>query len=76
MKEFHTTVRAEVYLTLRSERPLTEEEVYDILSECNYEFGSDDEGFGLEDGESAHICATRWEGNVITRFNDEELDYA
>lgn len=72
MTEFHTTIRAEIYLTLRSERPLTEEEVYDILSDCDYEIGSDGEGFGLEDGESAHICETRWEDSVITRFNQKE----
>jgi hypothetical protein len=71
MTEFHTTVRAEVYLTLRSDRPLTKEGVYDILSECHYEFGSGDEGFGLGDGKSAHICATQWEDNEITRLNDE-----
>lgn len=70
MSEYHTTVRAEVYITLRSERPLDKEEVYTILSEMNYEFG-DDEGFGLDDGESAHICATRWEDNEITRINEQ-----
>lgn len=74
MKEFATTVRAEVYLTLRSERPLDREEVYTILSEMHYEFG-DDEGYGLDDGESAHLVATRWEDNEITRMN-EEMDYA
>jgi hypothetical protein len=70
MSEYHTTVRAEVYITLRSERPLDKEEVYTMLSEMNYEFG-DDEGFGLDDGESAHICATRWEDNEITRINEQ-----
>ena len=70
MSEYHTTVRAEVYITLRSERPLDKEEVYTILSEMNYEFG-DDEGYGLDDGESAHICATRWEDNEITRMNEQ-----
>ena len=73
MKEFHTTVRAEVYITLRSERPLDKEEVYTILSEMNYEFG-DDEGYGLDDGESAHITATRWEENEITHLNEELED--
>jgi len=69
-KEFYTTVRAEVYITLRSERELTEEEVDEILSECHYEFGNE-EGFGLEDGESAHICSTAWEENAITNLNWE-----
>lgn len=72
-QEFHTTVRAEVYITLRSERALDKEEVYTILSEMHYEFG-DDEGYGLDDGESAHITATRWEENEITRMNEEMTD--
>jgi len=74
-KEFYTTVRAEVYITLRSERPLTEEEVDDILNDCHYEFG-DEEGFGLEDGESAHICSTSWEDHQVTNLNYEGNTYA
>ena len=72
-QEFHTTVRAEVYITLRSERALDKEEVYTILSEMHYEFG-DEEGYGLDDGESAYITATRWEENEITRMNEEIAD--
>ena len=68
--EYFTTVRAEVYITLRSERPLDKHEVYDVLSEMHYEFG-DEEGYGLDDGESTHICATRWEENEITHLNKD-----
>lgn len=71
--EYFTTVRAEVYITLRSERPLDKEEVYEVLSETHYEFGAE-EGVGLEDGESVHICATRWEDNEITHLNREMED--
>ena len=68
--EYFTTVRAEVYITLRSERPMDKEEVHTILSEMHYEFG-DEEGYGLDDGESAYICATRWEENEITHLNKD-----
>ena len=70
--EYFTTVRAEVYITLRSERPLDKEEVYEVLSETHYEFGAE-EGVGLEDGESVYICATRWEDNEITHLNHEDI---
>ena len=73
MKEFHTTVRAEVYITLRSGRALDREEVHTILSEMHYEFG-DEQGYGLDDGESAYITATRWEENEITHLNEELED--
>jgi len=70
--EYFTTVTATVRITLRSERPLTEEEVGDVLSETPYEFGYDDgEGVGLEDGESVHICATEWFDNDIVKINAE-----
>jgi hypothetical protein len=71
MSEYFTTVRAEVYITLRSERELTKQEVYEVLSETNYEFGTD-EGVGLEDGESVHISRTVWEDNEITHMNRRE----
>lgn len=72
-KEYFTTVRAEVYITLRSERPLTEQEVCYVLDEMYYEFGSE-EGVGFEDGESAHICATEWEDYQVTTMNLEHMD--
>jgi len=71
MKEYYTTVRAEVSITFRSERPMTKQEVHEILAECDYEFGTGDEGFGLDDNHSAHICQTQWEDNAITHLNEE-----
>lgn len=71
--EYFTTVRAEVYITLRSERPLQDSEVQEVLSEMHYEFG-DGEGYGLEDGESVYVCATRWEENTVTRLNGSTED--
>ena len=63
-KEYHTRIRAEVYLTLRSDRPLYRHEVHNILAEMHYEFG-DDDSYALADGESARLCATEWEDNEI-----------
>lgn len=71
--EYHTTVRAEVYITLRSERPLTADEVCNVLSDTPYEFG-DEEGYAFEDGASAHICATDWEDYEVTTMNLESED--
>lgn len=69
-KEYNTLVKAEVYLTLRSERPMTRDEVFGMLSEIGYEFG-DEEGYELEGDEVAHVTMTEWTHNEIVNLNEE-----
>lgn len=71
--EYNTLVRAGVYLTIRSDRPITKDEVYHMLAEIGYEFG-DDEGYELEDNEVAQIARTEWVHNEILKLNEENED--
>lgn len=73
--EYFTTVQVTVKLTIRSDEPLTEEDVDEFLSETPYEFGSD-EGVTVEGGGTCHIAATEWTDNDITVLNYEENQYA
>ena len=74
-KEYFTTVQVTVKLTIRSDEPLTEEDVDEFLSETPYEFG-DEQGLTVEGGGTCHIVATEWTDNDITILNYEEPDYA
>ena len=74
-REYFTTVQVTVKLTIRSDEPLTEEDVDEFLSETPYEFG-DDEGLTVEGGGTCFIAATEWTDNDITILNHEETDYA
>ena len=69
--EYFTTVQVTVNLTIRSDEPLTEEDVEEFLSETPYEFGSD-EGLTVEGGSTCYIAATEWTDNQITVLNYEE----
>jgi hypothetical protein len=70
--EYFTTVVATVRLTVRSDEPLTEDDVDEFLSETSYEFG-DDEGLTTTGGGTCHIAATEWTGNEIVKLNLEEV---
>ena len=74
-REYFTTVQVTVNLTIRSDEPLTEEDVDEFLSETPYEFG-DDYGLTVEGGGTCYIAATEWTDNDITILNYEEPDYA
>lgn len=69
--EYFTTVNVAIKLTIRSDEPLTEEDVEEFLSETPYEFGSD-EGVTVEGGGTCYIAATEWTDNQITVLNYEE----
>ena len=71
-EEYFTTVRAEVYLTIRSDKPLDKKGVYEFLSETSYDFG-DDYGLTVEGGGTCHIAGTRWEDNEIVNLNKEDF---
>lgn len=73
--EYFTTVTATVRLTVRSDEPLTEDDVDQFLSETSYEFG-DDEGLTVEGGGTCYIAATEWTGNEIEKLNLEDTEYA
>lgn len=75
-QEYFTTVRAEVYITLRSEHPITEQDVHQVLAETHYEFGTD-EGIDVapEDSNDPNVVCvsgTCWEENEITSLNMTE----
>ena len=70
-REYFTTVQVTVNLTIRSDEPLTEEDVDEFLSETPYEFG-DEQGLTVEGGGTCHIVATEWTDNDITILNYEE----
>ena len=74
-KEYFTTITATVKITIRSDEPLTEEDVDEFLSETPYEFG-DEYGLTVTGGGTCHIAATEWTDNNITILNYEEPDYA
>ena len=74
-KEYFTTVQVTVKLTIRSDEPLTEEDVDEFLSETPYEFG-DDYGLTVEGGGTCYIAATEWTDNDITILNYEETENA
>ena len=74
-REYFTTVYATVKLTIRSDKPLDEDDVDEFLSETPYEFGFP-EGIIVEGGDTCHIAATEWIDNDITILNYEEPNYA
>ena len=71
-QEYFTTVTATVRLTVRSDEPLTEEDVDEFLSEIPYEFG-DDEGLTTTGGGTCYIAATEWTDSNIISLNKEEV---
>lgn len=71
-KEYFTTITATVKITVRSDEPLTEEDVDEFLSETPYEFG-DDEGLTVTGGGTCYIAATEWTDNDIVHMNKEDV---
>jgi len=70
-KEYLTIVKATINVEIHSDRPLTEEEVQDMMSEANYEiggtFGDVSEQFVMDDHEVAYVCGTEWIESETTR---------
>ena len=80
-EEYLTIVKATINVEIHSDRPMTEEEVQDMMSNASYEIGStfDDasEQYIMEDDESAYVCGTEWTDTEVTRSSavfDSSLD--
>jgi hypothetical protein len=71
-QEYFTTVSATVKITIRSDRPLDEDQVQEFLSETSYEFGCDGDGLTVEHDTTCHIAATEWTDNHVINFNKED----
>ena len=68
--EYLTVVHATIKVEIHSERPLTEEEVQDMMSEADYSIGESFSGtseqYIMEDHEPAYVCGTEWMESEIT----------
>ena len=70
--EHLTVVKATVNVHIHSDRPLTEEEVHEMMSEASYEIGQDfggEESYVFEDGEPAYVCGTEWTDTELVHLN-------
>ena len=70
--EHLTVVKATVNVHIHSDRPLTEEEVHQMMSEASYEIGQDfggEESYVFEAGEPAYVCGTEWTDTDIVHLN-------
>ena len=69
-EEYLTIVKATINVEIHSDRPLTEEEVQDMLSNASYEIGDNFNGedtYVFDDEESAYVCGTEWVDSETTR---------
>ena len=70
--EHLTVVKATVNVHIHSDRPLTEEEVHEMMAEASYEIGENFQGedsYIFEDGEPAYVCGTEWTDTDIVHLN-------
>lgn len=70
--EHRTVVKATVNVSIHSDRPLTEEEVHEMMAEASYEIGENFQGedsYIFEDGEPAYVCGTEWTDTDIVHLN-------
>lgn len=70
--EHLTVVKATVSVHIHSDRPLTEEEVHEMMAEASYEIGdnfSGEDTYVFEDDESAYVCGTEWTDTDIVHRN-------
>ena len=72
MSEHLTTVEVKIRVNINSDRPLTEEEVHEMLAEASYEIGENFQGedsYVWEDEGTAYVCATEWTDVEVKRLN-------
>ena len=70
--EHRTVVKATVNVSIHSDRPLTEEEIQEMMANASYEIGENFQGedsYIFEDGESAYVCGTEWTDTDIVHLN-------
>jgi len=70
--EYLTVVKATVNVHIHSDRPLTEEEVQEMMSNASYEIGDNFDGedaYVFEDDEPAYVSGTEWTDTDIVALN-------
>jgi hypothetical protein len=70
--EHLTVVKATVNVHIHSDRPLTEEEVQEMMANASYEIGNSFDGedsYVFEDDEPAYVCGTEWTDTDIVHLN-------
>tara|TARA_E500000081_G_scaffold92789_1_gene93860 strand:- start:355 stop:591 length:237 start_codon:yes stop_codon:yes gene_type:complete len=70
--EHRTVVKATVNVSIHSDRPLTEEEIHEMMANASYEIGNSFDGedsYVFEDDETAYVCGTEWTDTDIVHLN-------
>ena len=70
--EHRTVVKATVTVSIHSDRPLTEEEIHEMMANASYEIGNSFDGedsYVFEDDETAYVCGTAWLETAIVHLN-------
>lgn len=70
--EHLTVVKATVSVHIHSDRPLTEEEVHEMMSNASYEIGDNFDGedaYVFEDDEPAYVSGTEWTDTEVVQLN-------
>ena len=70
--EHRTVVKATVNVSIHSDRPLTEEEIQEMMANASYEIGNSFDGedsYVFEDGETSYVCGTEWTDTDIVHLN-------
>jgi hypothetical protein len=71
-QEHLTVVEVKIRVNINSDRPLTEEEVHEMLAEASYEIGENFQGedsYVWEDEGTAYVCGTEWTDVEVKRLN-------
>ena len=71
-QEHLTVVEVKIRVNINSDRPLTEEEVHEMLAEASYEIGENFQGedsYIFDDGEPAYVCGTEWTDTELVHLN-------
>ena len=70
--EHRTVVEVKIRVNINSDRPLTEEEVHEMLAEASYEIGENFQGedsYIFEGDGAAYVCGTEWTDVEVKRLN-------
>ena len=70
--EHRTVVEVKIRVSINSDRPLTEEEIQEMMADASYEIGDNFQGedsYIFDDGEPAYVCGTEWTDTDIVHLN-------
>ena len=71
-QEHLTVVEVKIRVSINSDRPLTEEEIQEMMADASYEIGDNFQGedsYIFDDGEPAYVCGTEWTDTDIVHLN-------